>query len=250
MRVVVGIGSNLGARLAKVRAAAALLSDRFESLAPLSPVVETPALVWPGHEAREPEPSFRNAAIALEVDDELERVLDALLAVERRFHRTRERRWAPRTLDLDLLWAERPWSSARLEVPHPRLLERSFALQPLLAVADDAGLPVPDAWRARLEGLERAPLAPRVRYEPLGETGGLRVVASDRADALAHAVSLLAREWYVVRPDTLSLVGLEVPVVGLPRWGGSPTVDLVPGAGGEIELRPRLDSLWKPPRTE
>jgi 2-amino-4-hydroxy-6-hydroxymethyldihydropteridine diphosphokinase len=62
-------------------------------------------------------------------------LLGLLHGLEQRFGRQRRERWGPRSLDLDLLW----WGNLRcggdgLELPHPRLLERSFVLAPLAAI--------------------------------------------------------------------------------------------------------------------
>ncbi|MCP9928299.1 2-amino-4-hydroxy-6-hydroxymethyldihydropteridine diphosphokinase, partial [Cyanobium sp. CH-040] len=72
------------------------------------------------------------------------KLLAELQELERRFARRRRERWGPRSLDLDLLW----WGDLRcrggaLELPHPRLIERSFVLAPLAAI--DAGLVPPGA---------------------------------------------------------------------------------------------------------
>ncbi len=69
-------------------------------------------------------------------------LLANLQALERRFGRQRRQRWGPRSLDLDLLW----WSdlhccSETLELPHPRLLERTFVLAPLEAIEAELRLP-------------------------------------------------------------------------------------------------------------
>jgi 2-amino-4-hydroxy-6-hydroxymethyldihydropteridine diphosphokinase len=62
-------------------------------------------------------------------------LLEALLALERAFGRVRGQRWGPRLLDLDLLWcgASRLQGPV-LELPHPRLAQRRFVLEPLLAI--------------------------------------------------------------------------------------------------------------------
>ncbi|MFI4882938.1 MAG: 2-amino-4-hydroxy-6-hydroxymethyldihydropteridine diphosphokinase, partial [Phycisphaerales bacterium JB064] len=72
--------------------------------------------------------------------------LDGLLAIERRYGRDRskEQRWGPRTLDLDLLlFRERVIDEPGLTVPHPRMAERRFVLEPL---ADLAPALVPPGW--------------------------------------------------------------------------------------------------------
>ena len=88
------------------------------------------------------QPSFLNAAIAVECALSPLVLLDALLGIERELGRDRSEdavRWGPRTIDLDVLWIEGlALDDARLVVPHPRLVERAFALVPLLEVAPAA----------------------------------------------------------------------------------------------------------------
>ena len=63
-------------------------------------------------------------------------MLKQLKAIERAFGRRRGRRWGPRVLDLDLvLWSGGAFRSRQLTVPHPRLADRSFVLEPLAAIA-------------------------------------------------------------------------------------------------------------------
>jgi 2-amino-4-hydroxy-6-hydroxymethyldihydropteridine diphosphokinase len=86
-----------------------------------------------------PQPEYLNAAVLLAFDGAPLELLDALLAIEARLGRVRAERWGPRTIDLDLLWIDGvAVEDARLEVPHPRLRERAFALVPLLEVAPEA----------------------------------------------------------------------------------------------------------------
>jgi 2-amino-4-hydroxy-6-hydroxymethyldihydropteridine diphosphokinase len=88
-------------------------------------------------------------------------LLDAGLAVELSLGRVRERRWGPRTIDVDLLAYE--GASVRdetLTLPHPYLLERAFVLAPLVEIAPDLvvdGVRIADAL-ARLDQTGIAPL--------------------------------------------------------------------------------------------
>ena len=135
MRVVIGIGSNLGDRLATMREAVA----RIASIAPVlarSRVYETAPV------GLVEQPSFLNAAIAVDCALEPLTLLEALLRIERELGRDRTAdavRWGPRTIDLDVLWIDGVvLDDARLEVPHPRVTERAFAMVPLLEIAPDA----------------------------------------------------------------------------------------------------------------
>ncbi len=133
LHVVVGLGSNLGDRLAHLRDACARIAEAYEVTA-RSAVYET-APIGPL------QPDYLNAALRLRTDGTLEDLLTALLAIEESHGRvrTKENRWGPRTLDLDILWAPGvTYESPRLTVPHPRLHERAFALLPLYDVAPDA----------------------------------------------------------------------------------------------------------------
>jgi 2-amino-4-hydroxy-6-hydroxymethyldihydropteridine diphosphokinase len=132
--VVVGLGSNLGAREAAIRAAQMLLDarDRIEVSA-TSPIYETEPL-------GPPQPRYLNAALRLETELSPLKILQALLRTERRLDRRRvdDRRWGPRSIDLDVLWDERgAFEQPGLQVPHRELRNRDFALAPFLDVAPE-----------------------------------------------------------------------------------------------------------------
>jgi 2-amino-4-hydroxy-6-hydroxymethyldihydropteridine diphosphokinase len=137
-RAYVGLGANLGDRERTLREALELLAAEEEiEVVAVSQVRETEP--W----GLEDQPRFLNAAAALETELPPRALLDRLLDVERRLGRTRDApRFGPRTIDLDLLvyGAERV-DEPGLGVPHPRLHERRFALEPLAEL--DADLLVP-----------------------------------------------------------------------------------------------------------
>ncbi len=86
------------------------------------------------------QPDFVNAVLALETDLEPRRLLNELHAIERAYGRNRdiEIRYGPRSLDLDiLLFGSAVLREAGLEIPHPRMFERAFALVPLREIAPD-----------------------------------------------------------------------------------------------------------------
>jgi 2-amino-4-hydroxy-6-hydroxymethyldihydropteridine diphosphokinase len=133
----VGIGSNLGDREAHLRRAIELLSaeDGIEVVA-VSDLRET-APVGPVVQG-----SFLNGAVQLETSLRPRALLGRLLAVENRLGRVRVERWGPRTVDLDLLlYGDETIDEPGLAVPHPRLHERRFALEPLLDL--DPALEIP-----------------------------------------------------------------------------------------------------------
>ena len=86
----------------------------------------------------EQQPPFVNACIEIESKLAPHALLDLLQAVERKFgrDRTKERRWGPRTLDLDLIaYDDLTLRTEALTLPHPRVLERAFVLVPLAEIA-------------------------------------------------------------------------------------------------------------------
>lgn len=101
------------------------------------------------------QPSFINAAAELEVSCNARQLLEGLLEIERQFGRDRskEQRWGPRTLDLDLLlFRDQRIDEPGLTVPHPRMAQRRFVLEPLCDLA--SGL-VPPGWTMNIrEALE------------------------------------------------------------------------------------------------
>jgi 2-amino-4-hydroxy-6-hydroxymethyldihydropteridine diphosphokinase len=132
MRAVIGLGSNVGDRRSNLRAAVEALREVATVLAESS-VVETKPVGGP------PQPDYLNAAALVSFEGSPRALLQSLLAIEARLGRVRAERWGPRTIDLDLLWIDGVVvSEPDLVVPHPRLTERAFALQPLLEVAPDA----------------------------------------------------------------------------------------------------------------
>ena len=150
-RAYVGLGSNLGDREATLRAAVAeLAATPGIELVAVSSLVETDPVGYLD------QPRVLNGVAVVETRLSARGLLARLLEVEARFGRDRASVPAggPRTLDLDLLlYGDAEISEEDLRIPHPRLQERAFVLDPLLEVAP--GLEVPglgllEALRARL----------------------------------------------------------------------------------------------------
>jgi len=139
VRAYVGLGSNLGDREATVRRAVELLGERLGiEIVAVSTLRETDPVGY------EEQPRFLNGVAALEVDLTARALLDELLAIERELgrDRSRETRWGPRTIDLDLLlYGGETLDEPGLTVPHPRLAERQFVLVPLHELEPDLRLP-------------------------------------------------------------------------------------------------------------
>jgi 2-amino-4-hydroxy-6-hydroxymethyldihydropteridine diphosphokinase len=133
----VGIGSNLGDREGQLRSARKLLAaengvevvavSRLRDTEPVGPVEQ---------------PRFLNGAVQLITELTPRELLDRLLAIEQRLGRVRTERFGPRTVDLDLLvYGDEVVDEPGLTVPHPRLHERRFALEPLAELKPELVIP-------------------------------------------------------------------------------------------------------------
>ena len=160
MRCGIALGSNIGDRMAHLRAARSALESlhQGESAPLVSPVYETePVDCKPGTAA------YLNAVMEIETDRDPAALLHALQQIERSMGRPSEHpRNAPRTLDLDLLYAgDLTLQSAELTLPHPRIATRRFVLQPLADLRPELILPNADRSIAAL--LSALPLSPAVQ---------------------------------------------------------------------------------------
>jgi 2-amino-4-hydroxy-6-hydroxymethyldihydropteridine diphosphokinase len=144
-RAYVGLGANLGDREGTIgRALQLLASDPSIDLVAVSTLRETEPV------GDTDQPFFMNGAAMVETELSPRALLARLLAIERELGRVRneERRFGPRTIDLDLLvYGDRVVDEPGLTVPHPRLAERRFALEPLHEL--DPGLTLPDGRAVR-----------------------------------------------------------------------------------------------------
>jgi 2-amino-4-hydroxy-6-hydroxymethyldihydropteridine diphosphokinase len=142
-RAFVALGSNLGDREATIRGGlAALDAEPGVAVAAVSTLVDTDPV------GVVDQPRFLNGVAAVDTELSARELLALLLDVERRFGRTRDgdEPHGPRTLDLDLLlYGDARIDEPGLTVPHPRLHERAFVLDPLAELAP--GLEVPGKGR-------------------------------------------------------------------------------------------------------
>ncbi|GAB6083943.1 2-amino-4-hydroxy-6-hydroxymethyldihydropteridine diphosphokinase [Desulfuromonas carbonis] len=127
-----GLGANLGAAVATLAAARDLLAALPQSrLVAASALYRTAPVGGPAGQ-----PDYFNAVLALATALEPTLLLEHALAIEGHFGRRRLQRWGPRTLDIDLLlFGERLLDLPGLQLPHPRLHQRRFVLEPLCELA-------------------------------------------------------------------------------------------------------------------
>ncbi len=144
-----GLGSNLGDRLANLQAAVdQLAAQPGLRVARSSRVYETDPIGGP------PQPDYLNAVVEVETDLSAPELLAVCLHVEASLGRVRAERWGPRVIDIDVLtYDEIRVDEPELTVPHPRMQERAFVLLPLFELEPDPALP----GGARLSNLRLAP---------------------------------------------------------------------------------------------
>jgi 2-amino-4-hydroxy-6-hydroxymethyldihydropteridine diphosphokinase len=138
MRAYIGLGSNLGDREQYLRKAIELLGAEPEiDVLAVSSVRETEPVDFVD------QPRFLNAAAKAETSLSAQALLQRLLAIEQALGRSRAgRRFGPRIIDLDLLlYGDQIVDAPGLTVPHPRLAERRFALEPLHELDPDLVVP-------------------------------------------------------------------------------------------------------------
>jgi 2-amino-4-hydroxy-6-hydroxymethyldihydropteridine diphosphokinase len=137
-RVFLGLGANLGDRLATLQRALDLLAERGVRAVACSRVWATAPVGGPADQ-----PEFLN--VVVQVDPALmtpKDVLAAANAVEAELGRVRDVRWGPRTIDIDvLLWGDLRCDDPALTIPHPRMHQRAFVVLPLLDLDPDPRLP-------------------------------------------------------------------------------------------------------------
>jgi 2-amino-4-hydroxy-6-hydroxymethyldihydropteridine diphosphokinase len=145
-----GLGSNLGDRLAHLQAAVDGLSATPDvRVVAVSRVYETTPVGGP------PQDDYLNAVVAVDTELDARALLDVAQGLEQQEQRVRTERWGPRTLDVDvLLVGDVRVSEADLVVPHPRLRERAFVLVPLADVAREWQASAADRAGVRPTGVE------------------------------------------------------------------------------------------------
>ena len=163
-RVYVGLGSNLDDPAKQIeRALASLHAIEGARIVAVSSLYRTRP--WGNSE----QPDFVNAAAALDVRIAPLELLRATAAIERHMGRRRDgTRWAPRTIDLDLIFfGRRALAAPGLNLPHPHAMQRAFVLAPLVEVAGFLADPRLDAWRRQLDALPHGDV---IRLQPPTES--------------------------------------------------------------------------------
>jgi len=162
-RYAIGLGSNVGSRLSHLQEAVNALRG-LGDLGTVSSVYETEPVGGPK------QGPFLNAVATLKSDLRPAELLTQLQEIEQASGRSREKKWGPRTLDLDIIaWTGPRVVTTDLEIPHPLAAEREFVRRPLVEVWPDA------------------PAGPELRADAIAVVGDQKVdrLAEDWVDGLS-----------------------------------------------------------------
>jgi 2-amino-4-hydroxy-6-hydroxymethyldihydropteridine diphosphokinase len=137
----IAFGGNLGDPITTLRRALPMLEKTVGSVARLSSLYETKALTLKG----QVHPNYVNAVLEVSTSLEPEAILQALLRIEHELGRDRspDKRWEPRTIDLDLLFVgSTVVNTSALKLPHSEIAKRDFVVEPLAEIAGEFTHPV------------------------------------------------------------------------------------------------------------
>ena len=237
-----GLGSNLGDRMARLATAMQSLGD-LGMIVSGSPIYETAPVGGPQQDA------YLNAAVELQTELSPRNLLDALLEIERIAGRVRDERWGPRTLDIDILtYDDEVVAEPGLTVPHPEIRNRRFVLTPLADIAvglSDVDGPFADELPEVVDQHIRRLTGPYDVAEHRWMLGIDRATELDRSDDIFHVAAPV--DWANPTGDMFGafLSAVVLRSVGAIVEGHQPssvTYRFVHGIplGSQIEVTPAL----------
>lgn len=156
MRFFLGLGSNVGDPRSNLNAALDALGAAGIRVVRLSSVYETEPVGGPAGQ-----PAFLNQVVEVDSPFDARALLRATQKIEASLgrDRSREERWGPRTIDIDILCGDQTVEHPDLTIPHPRMAVRAFVLVPLSEIAPEAligGSPIHELLdRVGVEGVRR-----------------------------------------------------------------------------------------------
>ncbi|HLF60174.1 MAG TPA: 2-amino-4-hydroxy-6-hydroxymethyldihydropteridine diphosphokinase [Acidimicrobiia bacterium] len=209
-RYAVALGSNQGDRLAHLRAAVDEIGH-LGRITGISGLYETAPIGGPDQDP------YLNAVAVVVFGLGAEALLDGLARIEESRGRLRSEKWGPRTLDLDIVSSDEPvLDTPRLQVPHARVRERRFVLEPLAEIWPDAPVGGDETAAGALKQVLDQDVALLLRpwEDPSRPNPGIYWVVAQMVWFVAIAVALIV-DGSLSDPGLSSLVGFLLLVTGV-----------------------------------
>lgn len=212
--LILGLGSNLDQPIENLRRALSLLkrTEGFRVLRVAS-IYESDALL----ENSAPDSwrkNFLNSAVLIETDSSPENILMKIKQIEKKMGRLEAERWAPRLIDIDILWmSDTHYKSDTLQVPHAQLFERPFALLPVLELVPE----LKQTWTSQLKPWARSWVEEKPFHTKISKTSFwpcLVGVLNLTEDSFSDGGSYLNSDRLIQQAQILIADGAEILDIG------------------------------------
>ena len=131
MRLILGLGSNLGCPVENLRNAVMHLEKVFK-IEKISSIYKSKSLL------KDAQPDYYNAVVLIDTDKDIKEIFDLIEGIEKLMGKEKKFIWGPRIIDIDIIdWDGRVIETEELTIPHKQMHKRSFVLYPLQEILDN-----------------------------------------------------------------------------------------------------------------